>query len=357
MVGKMSSVKKGIAAAVALVMVATVLAGCTDDDNGITWEYPTRILLSLPVASDENEWIVINITLGDSSALVTQADGTFRVAIFDDDDVEMLNKTWEVKKDDFAEWKTGGVTNTAYELHIPYADITKSGARGGTMYTMVWFTWKDQSFTDDWHLGIWGDPSIPDALLLPNTDPVADLSGPTTGFTDVEIEFDASGSSDAEDDVAQLDFEWEWGDGRTTGWPLAGEIESHTYDEPGTYTVTVNVSDTEDAFDIVTMDITIDWVLAITVEGTAMVTDPGEHFNDTWYEVKIMNQAAEEVSLPALDAWLHGVPETPLDTNGTDIDLPSSLPAGDSVSVRIYFIVPEEFDATDITVMGRTLSL
>lgn len=105
------------------------------------------------------------------------------------------------------------------------------------------------------------------------------------------------------------------------------------------------------------MDITIDWALAITVESTGMVSEAGEHFNDTYYEVKIMNQAAEELSLPALDAWLVGTPDDPLDTNGTDMDLPASLPAGDSVTVMIYFIVPEDFGATDIKVMGRTFAL
>ena len=119
----MSSIKKGMAAAVALVMVATVLAGCTDDGNGITWDDPTRMLFEKFLASDTNEWVVINITLGDKEGYVTQAEGTLRIAIFDDNDVEMLNKTWEIKKDDFAEWKTDGVTSTSYELHIPYADI------------------------------------------------------------------------------------------------------------------------------------------------------------------------------------------------------------------------------------------
>ena len=119
MVGEMSSVKKGIAAAVALVMVATVLAGCTDDDNGITWENPTLMLLGEFSASDTNEWVVINITMGDKAGLVTQADGTLRVAIFDDNDVEMLNKTWEVKKDDFAEWNDA-------ESHVDWTIKTKA---------------------------------------------------------------------------------------------------------------------------------------------------------------------------------------------------------------------------------------
>ena len=73
----MSSIKKGMAATIALVLVATALAGCVDDNgNGVEWENPTQMILGDFSADDTNEWVVINITLGDKSDLVTQADGT-----------------------------------------------------------------------------------------------------------------------------------------------------------------------------------------------------------------------------------------------------------------------------------------
>jgi hypothetical protein len=355
----MSSIKQGIAVTIALVLVATALAGCVDENgNGVEWENPTQMVIGDFSADDTNEWVVVNITLGDKSDLVTQADGTLRVAIFDDNDVEMLNKTWEIKKDDFAEWEILSVTSTAYELHIPYADITKSDDRGGTMYAMAWFTWKEETFTATWHFGWMMDPDIPDALLLPNNAPVAAVTGPTTGFTEVDIGFDATGSTDAEDSLEDLTFEWDWGDGETSFWLFAEATMTHAYEEPGTYTITVNVSDTEDAFDHAMMDITIDWALALTVEDTGVVADPGEHFNDTWYDVKIMNQASEIVSVPSLDAYLNTTPaETPMDDNGTATDPPASLGVGESVTVRVYFVVPETETPTGIEVMGRIIEL
>ena len=353
----MTNNKKGLVAAIALILVATGLAGCTDDNgDGVDWKAPTQLVLGKFAANEENERIVINITLGDSGGLVTQADGTLRVAIFDSNDVEMLNKTWDIKGKDFAVYKDGGVTNTDYELHIPFADFTKSSDRGGTMRAMVWFTYKDNTWLKEWDFGWFINPDIPDALLLPNETPTADLEGPTTGFTDVSLEFDASGSTDPEDDLGDLRFEWDWGDGETSTI-FVDEIESHSYDEPGTYTVTVNVSDSEDAFELATIEVTVDWVLALTVNGIGIVSEAGEHHNDTWVELYIMNQAAETVTVPGLAAHLVSIADTDLENNGTDIVVPTSLGPGDGVTVIIYFDTPEGYEPLSLRVMNRGVEL
>jgi PKD repeat protein len=79
-----------------------------------------------------------------------------------------------------------------------------------------------------------------------NQSPVADAGPPAEGVVGSAVSFDASGSSDPEDSVLQ--YEWDFGDGNNG----TGVNPSHTYSEPGDYTVYVIVTDegSEDDGDI-----------------------------------------------------------------------------------------------------------
>jgi hypothetical protein len=81
---------------------------------------------------------------------------------------------------------------------------------------------------------------------------VAEAS-PTDTTTDAEVTFDASGSSDPDDDAGSLTYAWEFGDGDGG----SGEMASHTYGSAGEYTAELSVSDGESAeTDEVTVSIT-----------------------------------------------------------------------------------------------------
>lgn len=75
-------------------------------------------------------------------------------------------------------------------------------------------------------------------IAPPNTPPVADPGGPYSGTVGEAVEFDGSGSSDADGDT--LTFLWDFGDGST---PSAEAVASHTYSSAGNYTATLTVSD------------------------------------------------------------------------------------------------------------------
>jgi hypothetical protein len=81
---------------------------------------------------------------------------------------------------------------------------------------------------------------------------VAEAS-PTDTTTGTEVTFDASGSTDPDDDAGSLTYDWEFGDGDSG----SGEMVSHVYGSAGEYTAELSVSDDESAeTDEVTVSIT-----------------------------------------------------------------------------------------------------
>jgi len=81
-----------------------------------------------------------------------------------------------------------------------------------------------------------------------NSPPVASF---TYSCTDLICNFDGSGSYDTDGSISTYD--WAFGDGSTD----SGEFVSRTYQEAGTYTVTLTVTDNEGATDTDTQEVTV----------------------------------------------------------------------------------------------------
>jgi len=78
--------------------------------------------------------------------------------------------------------------------------------------------------------------SYQDSIILDTTKPIGDAGQDQTVNVNTTITFDASASSD---NVGIVSYEWDFGDGATG----TGETTTHTYDNAGTYTVSLTVKD------------------------------------------------------------------------------------------------------------------
>lgn len=84
--------------------------------------------------------------------------------------------------------------------------------------------------------------------------PTADASAtPTSGEAPLSVDFDASGSSDPNDDIQE--YVWRFNDGTS---PARGERVTHTFDEAGQYTVELAVTDSAGNTDTDTVTIDVD---------------------------------------------------------------------------------------------------
>ncbi|WP_440945645.1 S8 family serine peptidase [Methanosarcina sp. T3] len=85
-----------------------------------------------------------------------------------------------------------------------------------------------------------------------NNPPVAEAGGPYTGGTGTALAFDGSASSDSDGSI--VSYEWDFGDGNTS----SDMNPENTYSTAGTYTVTLTVTDNENAVgtDTATVEVT-----------------------------------------------------------------------------------------------------
>lgn len=86
-------------------------------------------------------------------------------------------------------------------------------------------------------------PFVRALAIVPNQPPRADFSvSPQTSKATQPVSFDAGASADT-DGGSVVRYDWDFGDGSSAA--NAGPTPQHTYEKPGTYTVTLTVTDNE----------------------------------------------------------------------------------------------------------------
>lgn len=120
------------------------------------------------------------------------------------------------------------------------------------------------------------------ASLEKATDPVAVI---LTQIDGLDVEFDGSNSTIAEPvlepDVELTDWDWTFDDGDTG----TGETTTHTYNDAGSYTVTLRVTDEQFGWDEATTTLNLDPVefdAIVTHSGAVMTADPSNGNVQIW---------------------------------------------------------------------------
>lgn len=158
-----------------------------------------------------------------------------------------------------------------------------------------------------------------------NTPPVAHIAAtPTSGGTPLNVQFDASASSDSDGSIVA--YQWDFGDGHLgSGNTATSMAPLHSYAQPGQYTATLTVTD--DGGAIATTTQTIDAALIVSASA------------DTYVYQFLGNQNATP-SDPLL-VWAHEsnhAAKILLDFDALDTQL-SALAAGNfTATLKLYIV-------------------
>ncbi len=145
-----------------------------------------------------------------------------------------------------------------------------------------------------------------DVVILPG---IIDITPPTASFTvspsagEVTMIFtvDASSSSDAEDLVTALEVRWDWEDDEV--WDTAWSTEKtaqHQYTEPGSYTISLEVRDTDGLADCMTKRLEVASP-PDTTNPTIAIASPPDGATLTLMSVTVTGNASDDVALEKVE--------------------------------------------------------
>nr|WP_303648795.1 PQQ-binding-like beta-propeller repeat protein [Haloarchaeobius litoreus] len=154
-------------------------------------------------------------------------------------------------------------------------DFTETGNGDGTYgYTATYTGSSDGSYSvtldhaND-SFGLDGAAGESASITVDTVDPTADAGPDQTVDEDVSTSFDGSNSTDT---VGVTSYEWDFGDGSGT---VTGVSPSHTFSDPGTYTVTLTAADAAGNEGTDTLSVTVNDTTPPTVSDYTVLNPSG----------------------------------------------------------------------------------
>lgn len=128
-----------------------------------------------------------------------------------------------------------------------------------------------------------------------NNEPIASFTVlPDTGYITTNFQFDASSCSDEEDQISELQIRWDWeNDGLWNTDFKTAKKDSHQYNLLGSFTVKLEVMDTEGATNISSSEVT---VMNNTNPIASFIATPNQGYTYTIYHVNASNSRDNEIS-------------------------------------------------------------
>jgi PKD repeat protein len=328
--------KRAIAVLLGCLVIIVTMTGCLGP--GTVAEEGPNTISALHVTEDVEQFSCYFV-LEDEHSKMVSSDGSVRFRIWDDLSVILYDNTFSISWEDFEDFLTileGGVL--AYQWHIPFSSVQKSDSHRNYLSADMAFVKGSITLSKQTSY-----VPYPDVLKTPNKPPVAELTGPSTGWsgnyeTERYVNFDASGSSDPNRDY--LTFSWEFGDGETQSY---GNTTSHLYRKAGTYTVNLTVNDGHGGTDEASLFITIGDPEVITVNSEGIWSKTMADFNNGHYFVNITmtNQAPFTISVWSTQFFVEVVGGAVYLWDGNDIAVQDQLATGSSATWTVFFQLPD----------------
>ena len=171
---------------------------------------------------------------------------------------QMVNGTLRVYAAGPHYTERGATHDGFYSAFIPDAQLAEWNVTDPEGQLEVSWQGDDESFTVEetpdgaWiHLDIHYSDGYAEVTPGDTTAPTADAGADRTVEEDTVVSFDGSASSD---DTGVESYAWDFGDGTTA----TGVSSSHTFAEPGTYTVTLTVTDAAGNSDTDALTVTVE---------------------------------------------------------------------------------------------------
>ncbi len=250
-------------------------------------------------------------------------------------------------------------------LTIPMEDIEESGDTfspyHGRMFVNVTFegTGFIMSATDHTPPYLLTDIDIPEHLIRPkvSTPPVAAATHPDSCISGEVMTFDASISSDPENDIVL--YKWDWDD-PTHDNQTYSPVINHTMHKEGEHNIVLTVVDSGGNENSTVLHVVVGPAFVVTFLEVGLIEEPGSMYNHTFIRLTIQNMASEARQRPGSpDFEIRDSRYSSYNRVDMDGDVPYEFQASQTVEVTVYYVkhgpgdAPLPIDPASMRVWGN----